>query len=93
VFPVDHEVGDCHSSLTGFEQEFGLDVTSLFSVCVIAMIAVFILLGLLALLMELITTVFPYVRGLTDTAVVAAITTTVASVYPGARVTRIEEET
>ena len=70
-----------------------MDVTSLFSACVIAMVAVFILLGLLAVLMEATTFFFPFGESRTDTAVIAAITTTVASVYPGARVTRIEEET
>ena len=66
--------------------------SGLVSACLIAMVAVFSLLGLLALIMWLITTVFPVPDGKMDTAVVAAITTAVASVWPGARVTRIEEE-
>ncbi len=66
--------------------------SGLFSACLIAMVAVFSLLGLLALIMWLITTVFPVREGKMDTAVVAAITTAVASVWPGATVTRIEEE-
>jgi hypothetical protein len=56
------------------------------------MIAVFILLGLLALTMELITAVFPERRRAMDPAIVAALTTAVASIFPGARVTRIEED-
>ena len=59
----------------------------------IAMVAVFSLLGLLALIMWLITTLFPVREGKIDSTVVAAITTAVASVWPGAKVTRIEEET
>lgn len=70
-----------------------MDVTGLFSACLIAMVAVFILLGLLALLMELTTFVFPAAAQRTDPAVIAAISTVVAAAYPGARVTRIEEET
>lgn len=70
-----------------------MDVTGLFSACLIAMVAVFILLGLLALLMELITFVFPAATQRADAAVIAAISTVVAAAYPGARVTRIEEET
>ena len=68
-------------------------VSSLFSACLIAMVAVFSLLGLLALIMWLITTLFPVREGKIDSTVVAAITTAVASVWPGAKVTRIEEET
>lgn len=67
-------------------------VSSLFSACLIAMVAVFCLLGLLASVMALITALFPVRDGKIDAAIVAAITTTVASIYPGARVTSIEEE-
>lgn len=66
-------------------------MTSLFPACVMAMISVFALLGALALVMELIIVLFPSREEGTDAATVAAITTTVASVYPGARVTHIEE--
>lgn len=69
-----------------------MDVTGLFSACLIAMVAVFILLGLLAVLMELTTFVFPAAAQRTEPAVIAAISTVVAAAYPGARVTRIEEE-
>lgn len=65
----------------------------LFAACLVAMVAVFILLGLLAVLMELTTLVFPATAQRTDAAVIAAISTVVAAAYPGARVTRIEEET
>ena len=68
-------------------------VSSLFSACLIAMVAVFVLLGLLAVIMWLITAVFPVREARIDSAIVAAITTAVASVWPGAKVTRIEEET
>ena len=68
-------------------------VSSLVSACLIAMVAVFSLLGLLAAIMWLITAVFPVREGKIDSAIVAAITTAVASVWPGAKVTRIEEET
>ncbi len=69
-----------------------MDVTGLFSACLIALISVFILLGSLALIMKLITAVFPDPAASMDPVLVAAISTTVASIYPGARVTRIEEE-
>lgn len=68
-------------------------MSSLLAACLTAMVAVFILLGLLALLIELITYGFPAAAHKTDPAVVAAISTVVAAAFPGARVTRIEEET
>jgi len=69
-----------------------LEAASLFSACLIALVSVFVLLGALALTIELITTVFPERRHVIDTVLAAAISTTVASVFPGARVTRIEED-
>ena len=74
------------------DEESGLDVTTLFAACLTAMVAVFVLLGLLALTMELITALFPERGPSVEPAIVAAITTTVASIFPGARVTRIEED-
>ncbi len=73
-------------------KEFDLDVTGLFSACLVAITAVFSLLGVLALIMRLITALFPVREARTDSAVVAAISTAVASVWPGAKVTRIEEK-
>jgi hypothetical protein len=76
--------------------------TSLFAVCSLAFLTVFLLLAFLALVMHLITEAFPVsekslipamVRvDSIDPAMVAAITGTVATIIPGARVTMIEEE-
>jgi len=77
---------------TAVEQEFGLEVTSLVSACLIALVSVFILLTFLAATMDLITRLFPVAEQQTDPALIAAISTAVASVYRGARVVRIEEE-
>jgi hypothetical protein len=69
-----------------------LEAASLYSACLIALVAVFALLGALALTIELITTVFPQRQHVIDSALAAAISTTVAQIFPGARVTRIEED-
>lgn len=69
-----------------------MEVTSLFSACLIALFAVFCLLGLLALSMWLITAVFPVRDRRIDPVIVAAISSVVAAAYQGATVTRIEEE-
>ena len=73
-------------------EVFDLDVTGLFSACLIAMAAVFCLLSLLATIMWSITALFPVREARADSAVVAAISTAVVSIWPGVKVTRIEEE-
>lgn len=65
---------------------------NLVAVCGIAFGAVFALLTFLAVVMQVITTVFPERKPSVDSTVVAAISGTVASLIPGARVTRIEEK-
>ena len=65
---------------------------NLLAVCSLAFLVVFLLLSILALAQQWITNVFPERIAAVDAVVVAAISTAVASVYPGARVSRIEEE-
>ena len=56
------------------------------------MVAVFVLLAALALMIELITRIFPERARRIDSSVAAAISTAVAATIPGAVVTRIEEK-
>ena len=79
-------------TVKGDEEDFDLEAANLFSACLIALAAVFVLLGVLALTIELITTFFPERRQAIDPVLAAAISTTVAQLIPGARVTRIEED-
>ena len=65
---------------------------NLLTACGIAFLAVFCLLTLLAGMMQLITILFPERKTSVDSGLVAAITSSVATIYPGARVTRIEEK-
>lgn len=69
-----------------------MPATSLFVVCATAFGVVFIVLAGLASAIRLLTLVFPVRPHALDAALVASVSSTVASVYPGARVTRIEEE-
>ena len=64
---------------------------SLFAVCSTAFAVVFLVLGLLALVIQLVTFVLPARAPRTDPAVVAAIAATVATHHPGARVVHIVE--
>ena len=59
--------------------------------CITAFAAVFTLLALLAGVMELIMRIFPQKLVRTDAVYVAAITSTYNALFPGAKVTRIEE--
>lgn len=65
---------------------------NLLIVCVSAFAAVFLILAVLALVMRLITSVFPHRAGGVDAAFVAAITSTMSSIYPGSQITNIEEK-
>ncbi|MCK5572970.1 MAG: hypothetical protein KAJ12_09430 [Bacteroidetes bacterium] len=62
----------------------------LFTVCIAALVAVFALLISLAAAMRLITLLFPE-RADDEAAMYAAIAATYRSVYPGTRITKIED--
>lgn len=64
-------------------------------VCLSALLAVFVLLTILAIAMRILIAVFPETLeklAKSDAALLAAVTTAVARIYPGMRVTRVEEE-
>ena len=67
-----------------------MELSSILLMCGVAFVAVFILLGLLALVMEGITLLFPERNPTVEAAVVAAVSGAVASLYGGARVIKIE---
>jgi ABC-type uncharacterized transport system permease subunit len=64
----------------------------LLSACLVAFVSVFVLLSFLAVVMHLITLAFPSRHEGLDSVVVAAISSTVAALMPGAQITHIEEE-
>jgi hypothetical protein len=64
----------------------------LWIVCGAAFAVVFFTLAVLAVVMRLITALFPAQQIETDSAMVAAVIATMQSVYPGAQVTRVEEQ-
>ncbi|MEE9119495.1 MAG: hypothetical protein V3U02_13000 [Calditrichia bacterium] len=63
----------------------------LISICISALIAVFLILSLLAIFMRLITVIFPEKDIKYDSAVIAALTTIVNKYYPDTKITNIEE--
>ena len=68
-----------------------MDPLGLLTVCITALFAVFIILSIFAVLIRLIIIIFPDEEGKEDQAIVAAITTTVNTYYPGTKITKIEE--
>lgn len=71
--------------------EPNMEGPSLIAACTTAFAMVFTLLAVLALVIRLVTLVFPVRAPRTDPAVVAAIAATVATQQPGARVVEIVE--
>ena len=63
----------------------------LISICLSALIAVFLILSLLAIFMRLITELFSDKEVNDDPAVIAALSTVVNKYYPGTRIKNIEE--
>ena len=68
-----------------------METINVFSCCIFSFLAVFILLGVLALLIKLVDTLFPEETGKDDGAAVAAVHAVIGLSFPGARVTNMEE--
>ena len=72
-----------------------MESLQLLFICLSALLAVFVLLTILAIMMRILVALFPEtLERLTksDAALIAAVTTAAASLYPGMTVTRVEEE-
>ena len=63
----------------------------LVTICISAFLAVFVLLAILALVMRLIIVVFPHKEATADAAMVAAVSAVMSNLYPGTKVTKVEE--
>jgi hypothetical protein len=63
----------------------------LFFICISAFLAVFVLLTLLAIVMRLILVIFPARKIVSDAAVIAAVSSVMQRVYPGTKITKVEE--
>ena len=59
--------------------------------CLTAFAAVFILLSLLAIVMKIMLAIFPFKEEEYDPTIVSAIASTYNTLYPGTKVTKIEE--
>lgn len=66
--------------------------SGLILVCLTAFISVFVLLSLMAATMRIIIFIFPQQTVSSDSAVMAAISATVAQKYPDKKITKVEEQ-
>jgi hypothetical protein len=69
-----------------------MDSTNLFVVSTVGYIIAFVVLGVLAIMMRMITLLFPEREEAGDAALVAAVTAAHQALFPGVTVTKIEEK-
>lgn len=69
-----------------------METTELILICGIAFFVVFVILALLAFLMRTIMLIFPEKSAKLDAAMVAAVAATVQTVFPGTKITKLEEK-
>ena len=69
-----------------------MDTQQLLFICISAFIAVFFVLSVIAIFMRIILLVFPENQKDNDAALYAAIAATVNNLFPGTKITKIEEE-
>ena len=68
-----------------------MELSELAFVCLSAFAAVFVLLSVLAFVMRLILMAFPERESGGDATMIAAVASSLSAVYPGTRITKIEE--
>ena len=68
-----------------------MESPALIFICISAFTGVFVLLTLLAVVMRIITVLFPDREIKADTATVAAVISAVSAIYPGTQITKIKE--
>jgi hypothetical protein len=68
-----------------------METTELYMICGIAFLVVFIILALLAFLMRIIMLIFPEKVAEIDSAMIAAVAATVQTIFPGTKITKLEE--
>lgn len=69
-----------------------MEMTELYMICGIAFLVVFFILTLLAFLMRIIMLIFPEKVAAIDSTLIAAVATTVQTVFPGTKITKFEEK-
>jgi hypothetical protein len=68
-----------------------MEIPELLVICGIAFLVVFIILAVLAFVMRLIMLVFPKKVAGADSAMIAAVVAVVQTIFPGTKITKLEE--
>ncbi|MCK4297216.1 MAG: hypothetical protein KAX28_11240 [Candidatus Marinimicrobia bacterium] len=68
-----------------------ITTSSLLTICISAFLAVFLLLLILAIVMHLIVIIFPEKSSAINPIVIAAVSSTMSSIFPNSKITKIEE--
>jgi len=69
-----------------------METTELYMICGIAFLVVFIILVLLAFLMRIVMHIFPEKVAEIGPAMIAAVAATVQTIFPGTKMTKLEEK-
>lgn len=69
-----------------------METTELYMICGIAFLVVFIILALLAFLMRIIMLIFPEKVAEIDPSIITAVAATVQTIFPGTKMTKLEEK-
>ena len=69
-----------------------MEPTSLVFISIVAFLMVFLILAVLSLVMRLIIFIFPEKKSQIEPATLAALTSAVQSIFPGTKITKVEEE-
>ena len=75
----------------GNSEALDMESLDLLAICASAFVGVFLLLTVLALVMRLIIVLFPERESAGDSAMIAAVSTVLQTVYPGTKITKVEE--
>jgi hypothetical protein len=68
-----------------------METNELYVICGIAFLVVFIILAFLAFLMRIIMLIFPEKVAEIDSAMIAAVAATVQTIFPGTKISKLEE--
>jgi hypothetical protein len=68
-----------------------MESPGILSICFSAIVTVFLILSILAVLIKIITSLFPFKEVEKDSAIYAAIASGYSAIYPGTKITKIRE--
>lgn len=68
-----------------------MEIPEVYVICAIAFLVVFLILAILAFVMRIIMLAFPEKKAGADSAMIAAVMAAVQTIFPGMKITKLEE--